>query len=198
MWSSWWGGGEKGIPLDKSPKAVRVVPDLEAGGSPTSELPPLEAMEDVADDLENVTRASKDSKMQLDAARICQIENRLKNDPSLQIEKKPDGTPLWEFPDRCLGLFRCWGRWNCVSTTRQGVNSKPKSATARLQGLPLPVSVDMLKDLQPCWLMLQENPAEVVKKKLIRTYTKIRKSGLDMSMVTMHQLDDRVDTLKRL
>ncbi|CAJ1439039.1 unnamed protein product, partial [Effrenium voratum] len=46
-----------------------------------------------------VFRGSKDAKLQLDAARICQIENRLKFDPSLQIEKKSDGTPLWEFPE---------------------------------------------------------------------------------------------------
>eukprot|EP00434_Breviolum_minutum_P003668 symbB.v1.2.003225.t1/scaffold181.1/size282934/6 len=88
-----------------------------------------------------VTRDNKDSKIPLDAARICQIENRLKNDPSLQIERKPNGEPAWKIP---------------------------------------------------------ENPADLIKKKLVRTYTKIKKSGHDMSIVTVHQLEERVETLKRL
>lgn len=209
---SWLGLGNKpeGIPVEKG---VHLAPDLEKGGSPTrSELPPLEAiddrpeiefqpldilgfyktadewkasdgvakrqlerkeppdhvrLEDVAGQMnflmmdkdndesialtvtkslealtkKTVTRDNKDSRQQLDAARICQIENRLKNDPSLQIEKKPNGDPAWNIP---------------------------------------------------------ENPAELIKKKLIRTYTKIKKSGHDMSIVTVHQLEERVETLKRL
>ncbi|OLP94239.1 hypothetical protein AK812_SmicGene23761 [Symbiodinium microadriaticum] len=88
-----------------------------------------------------VTRTNKDAKLPLDAARICQIENRLKNDPSLQIEKRSDGTLLWEFP---------------------------------------------------------ENPAAHVKRNLIKTYQSIKRSGHDMSQVTLHQLEERVEMLKKL
>mgnify|MGYP002803446704 CR=1 FL=1 len=206
------GSKPEGIPVEKGVK----LPDLERGfspqGSPTkSDLPPLEALDDrpeeqqpldilgfykTADELKasddvakrqlerkeppdhvrledvagemnfltmdkdnnesisltvtkllesltkkTVTRDNKDSKIPLDAARICQIENRLKNDPSLQIERKPNGEPAWKIP---------------------------------------------------------ENPADLIKKKLVRTYTKIKKSGHDMSIVTVHQLEERVETLKRL
>eukprot|EP00930_Biecheleria_cincta_P106407 TRINITY_DN99917_c0_g1_i1.p1 TRINITY_DN99917_c0_g1~~TRINITY_DN99917_c0_g1_i1.p1 ORF type:complete len:243 (-),score=47.80 TRINITY_DN99917_c0_g1_i1:104-832(-) len=87
-----------------------------------------------------IPRHGQDEK-KLDAIRICQIENRLKHDPSLAIPIGPNGLPKYEFPD---------------------------------------------------------NPSASVKRSLIRTYLKIRKSGHDMSAVTQHQLDERVSVLKRL
>lgn len=88
--------------------------------------------------------------------------NRLKNDPSLQIEKKrldsicclmsgrSDGAPLWEFPENPAEAVK-------KKLIRTAPGNSLKGDRRRISGLGVLV-------LQP------------------RTYTKIKKSGHDMSI----------------
>lgn len=77
----------------------------------------------------------------LTAARICQIENRLLNDPSLRLD---DEYETGKYP-----------------------------------------------------IEIPDNAAAHVKRSLIRTYQKIKKSSYDLSAVTVHQLDERMQILRK-
>mmetsp|Transcript_54105 Transcript_54105/g.128850 ORF Transcript_54105/g.128850 Transcript_54105/m.128850 type:complete len:214 (-) Transcript_54105:273-914(-) len=105
-------------------------------------------VQEIKKNLENLCKNTVKEKGQgqrskLDAARICQIENRLRKDESIQFDDETRG-----------------------DAERTADN--------------------------------HENAAAEVKRRMIRTYNKLKKSPEDLNAVLVHNLDDRMQTLRRV
>mmetsp|Transcript_14262 Transcript_14262/g.44380 ORF Transcript_14262/g.44380 Transcript_14262/m.44380 type:complete len:198 (-) Transcript_14262:72-665(-) len=60
------------------------------------------------------------------------------------------------------------------------------------------LSVDDEFDGSKYPIYIPDNAAALVKRSLIRTYGKIKKSSYDLSQVTLHQLEERIQVLKKV